>query len=86
MTEENLTRPEMFVERSHARRSIVSKRMESLKKNKGLCALCVHRDSTFGVLHCKRDMDRHHGICDQDGQKPKFTVDPIVVEGLRDDT
>lgn len=85
MTEGNLTRPEMFVERSHARRSIVSKRMDALKKNKGLCALCIYREATFGLQHCKNKMDRHHGACDQDGETPKFTVDPIVVEGLRDD-
>lgn len=76
------SRPERFTELQQARR--VSKRMKAVKRNEGLCALCVHRETTFGLHHCKNKQDRRFGQCELDGKSPKFEVDTTVVEGLRD--
>jgi len=76
------SRPERFTELQRARR--VSKRMKAVKRSEGLCALCVHRETTFGLHHCKNKSDRRFGQCELDGKTPKFEVDSQVVEGLRD--
>lgn len=78
------SRPERFTERQKARRSKLSKRVDALRNREGLCALCVYRDRTFGLLHCRSDMERRDGRCDRDGKLPRFAVDTKVVEALSD--
>jgi hypothetical protein len=75
---ENLSRPEAFAEERFRKRY-----RASLRKH-GACAFCVHRDATFGVLHCAGNPERQRGACTIDQRQPKFKTDDEAIRGIRD--
>lgn len=64
----------------------MSKRMQAARRRHGNCCICTHREKTDGVLHCRGNAQRAMGLCEDDGQRPRFKVDDEAVEAFRDAT
>lgn len=52
------------------------------RRKHGKCSVCVYREHSGGVYHCRKWPDRQ-GSCDTDGKMPRFEFDPEVMTGLR---
>lgn len=75
---ENLSRPEAYADGK------IRKRYRAAIRDRGLCAFCTCRDTTFGMTHCKNRPDRQRGMCQDDGELPKFRLDDTTIEEFRD--
>lgn len=73
-----LSRPEAYVDRKFR------KRVATAVRNRGACAFCLLRDTTFGVIHCKGHPERQRGMCHEDGKLPKFRLDDSTLGEFRD--
>lgn len=76
------TNPEMSTERRAAGR--VRKRVQAAQRKHGNCVICLHRETTFGVIHCINRPDRRMGMCQHDSKAPKFQLDDQSLEAFRD--
>lgn len=61
----------------------MKRRMETARDRHGNCCICTHRDTTDGVMHCRGNTNRAQGLCEDDGQRPRFKVDDQAVEAFR---
>lgn len=78
---DHYTRPERYAELQEARK--LRKRVDALRRDKGLCVICAHREQTCGIYHCKGHEDRQRGACEFDKRTPKFEFDPATIERFR---
>ena len=65
----------------------LEKRYAALKRKKGACAACIHRDrdtTHHGWAHCRNNVRRQHPRCAEDAKKPTFALDVAVIDSLRD--
>jgi hypothetical protein len=58
-------------------------RMAADRRRHGACAICRHRDTTDGVIHCAGRPDRQRGFCNDDLQQPRFSFDDTSLEKYR---
>lgn len=79
---DHYTKPELYAERAASKR--VRKRMESERRQFGNCCICRFRETTFGIPHCRGREDRRMGICEEDGQLPRFKFDDETLGRFRD--
>lgn len=79
---DDYTRPERACEFKNARR--LKARLDRLRREKGLCAICKHRDTTLGIVHCTTGAGRQFGMCQHDKRLPAFEFDPETVKELPD--
>lgn len=82
MSADDYTRPERSAEITQARKAL--KRMKSARSKHGNCRICVHREVTFNVYHCRNREDRQHGMCAFDGKAPTFQFDDAVLPEFAD--
>ncbi|MCD9096174.1 hypothetical protein [Luteimonas fraxinea] len=75
---ENLTRPESAAEQR------LKKRYRAAIKKRGICAFCTCRQITFGIAHCRGQLDRQMGMCTTDRKLPAFRLDDTTIEEFRD--
>ena len=63
-----------------------AKRYAALKRKRGVCAACIHRDPELhhGWAHCRGNFRRQHPNCAEDGKEPRYTLDASVMSGLLD--
>lgn len=62
----------------------MSKRMEAARNRHGACCLCRHRETTEAGMHCRGNPRRAMGMCEDDGQRPRFRVDETALEAFKD--
>lgn len=74
---DNLSRPEAFAE------ARFRKRYRAALRKFGACAFCTMRESTLGIPHCRGNVERRLGICDQDGKLPQFRLDDSALMEIR---
>lgn len=82
MSADTYSRPERFSERAAAKR--IKKRMDADRRRNGLCVICTHRETTFGIHHCTNKPDRRNGQCQFDRLTPTFEFDAATLERYRD--
>ena len=75
----HLTGPENHAHHRQLKRYMVTVRKE------GICRVCIHREKTLGVWHCRNAPDKQHGACQQQpGSYPRFQVVENVLEEFAD--
>lgn len=64
----------------------LAKRYEALKRKRGVCAACIHRDPELhhGWAVCRGNVRRQHPTCASDAKEPTFRLDAEVMNGLKD--
>jgi hypothetical protein len=62
----------------------IRKRMSAARRRHGNCCLCVHREQTFGIYHCRNREHRSHGACSLDQAEPQFVFDDAVIKEFED--
>ncbi len=83
MTDQPLTRPERAAEVMLAKR--VKKRMDVKRHKCGTCCLCMHREVTFTIYHCRNNVARQHPMCERDGRTPRFEFDDSTLGEFGED-
>jgi hypothetical protein len=76
------TRPERAAELASAHR--IKKRMDLKRSKCGTCCICVHREVTFGIYHCRNKPDRQHPVCESDGKGARFKFDDTTLKEFAD--
>lgn len=64
----------------------LEKRYAALKRKRGACAACVHREPAgdhHGAAHCRNNFRRQHPLCAEDSKYPTFTLDVEVINELK---
>ena len=82
MSADDYTRPERYAERQAAKR--ISKRMDAKCKRMGKCYICIHREQTFGMYHCRNAPERTYPQCEHDGKPARFTFDDSTLAEFAD--
>lgn len=55
----------------------------AIKREGGVCSVCIHREKTWELWHCRDTHNRQFPACERDKDLRKFTVDAAAVESFK---